>query len=92
LKFFLFLLTILLGVWLWRKNRLGQLKDKQKEQDRNSQQPQASSSADAASQTPHQMQSCHHCAVHMPEQDMVRGQLGFYCSSEHCRAASDSKV
>jgi uncharacterized protein len=80
LKFLLFLCVILFGVWLWRKNRLNDLKQRS-EKTVDPQTPQA--------KQPSAMLACLHCGVHMPEVDMYRGKKGVYCSHAHCHAAAD---
>ena len=35
------------------------------------------------------MRACSHCGVHMLEQDMVHGQRGHYCSTEHMNQSGD---
>jgi len=86
LKIFIFLLVVLFGVWLWRRNRLNALKEKQKDKPFN-----ASSQGNAkdALQEPSAMHACHHCGVHLPESDMVQGRVGRYCSESHRQAAGD---
>jgi uncharacterized protein len=91
LKILIFLLVVLFGVWLWRRNRLNALKQKQQENAK----PSASTAngttkaADAV-QGPSPMHACKHCSLHLPESDMVKGQLGHYCSDAHRQAAGDS--
>jgi uncharacterized protein len=86
LKFFIFLLVVLFGVWLWRRNRLNALKEKQKDKPHN-----AASQANAkdAVQEPSAMHACDHCGVHLPESDMVKGRAGRYCSESHRQDAGD---
>jgi len=68
LKFLLFLCVTLFGVWLWRKNRLNDLKQRS-EKTVDPQTPQA--------KQPSAMLACLHCGVHMPEVDMYRGKKAF---------------
>jgi len=85
LKILIFLLAVLFGVWLWRRNRLTAQK-------RRSQQPENTPPKDAQAPSalqPSPMLSCKHCGIHMPETDMVKGKAGVYCSQAHCQAAAD---
>jgi uncharacterized protein len=86
LKIFIFLLVVLFGVWLWRRNRLNALKEKQKDKPHS-----AASQANVkdAVQEPSAMHACDHCGVHLPESDMVKGRAGRYCSESHRQAAGD---
>jgi uncharacterized protein len=86
LKIFIFLLAVLFGVWLWRRNRLNVLKEKQNDK------PHPASSqrnAKDAPQQPSAMHACDHCGVHLPESDMLKGREGRYCSESHRQAAGD---
>jgi uncharacterized protein len=92
LKFFIFLLAILFGVWLWRRNRLNALKEKQQDKpNQASTQAQGGGQAHAneALQQPSAMHPCDHCGVHLPETDMVKGSTGRYCSDSHRLASGD---
>jgi uncharacterized protein len=85
LKILIFLLAVLFGVWLWRRNRLSA-------QNRRAQQPEKTPPQDAQAPSalqPSPMLSCKHCGIHMPETDMVKGKAGVYCSQAHCQAAAD---
>jgi uncharacterized protein len=92
LKFFIFLLAILFGVWLWRRNRLNTLKEKQQDKaHKTASQGQGAGQAHAndALQQPSAMHACDHCGVHLPEPDMVKGSAGRYCSDSHRQATGD---
>lgn len=92
MKFFIFLLAILFGVWLWRRNRLNALKEKQQDKpNQASKQAQGGGQAHAndALQQPSAMHPCDHCGVHLPETDMVKGSVGRYCSDSHRLASGD---
>jgi uncharacterized protein len=95
LKFFIFLLAILFGVWLWRKNRLHALKEKQQDQAHKAASEDSGSGTGTTKtsenpQQPSPMHACDHCGVHLPESDMVFGRSGRYCSEPHRKAAGDS--
>jgi uncharacterized protein len=75
LKIFIFLLAVLFGVWLWRRNRLNAFKGNGK--------------AKVDLQEPSAMHACDHCGVHLPESDMTQGRVGRYCSESHRQAAGD---
>jgi len=88
LKIFIFLLAVLFGVWLWRRNRLNALKEKQKDKPDHAA-SQSNAHAKVAVQEPSAMHACDHCGVHLPESDMVKGRAGRYCSESHRQAAGD---
>jgi len=90
LKFLIFLLAVLFGVWLWRKNRLSALKEKQKNQAGNTPHSKQSAENSPSPLQPSPMQACQHCGLHMPESDMLQGQAGRYCSEAHRQAAGDA--
>jgi uncharacterized protein len=85
LKFLLFLLALLFGVWLWRRNRLNYLKQGPHKKD-GQQTPQAQS---PSVNQPSPMLACKHCGVRMPESDMFKGKQGVYCTPAHCQADAD---
>jgi uncharacterized protein len=92
LKIFLFLLAVLFGVWLWRRNRLNALKEKQKDKPHNASSQgngNGNTNAKVDLQEPSAMHACDHCGVHLPESDMVKGRAGRYCSESHRQAAGD---
>jgi uncharacterized protein len=88
LKIFIFLLAVLFGVWLWRRNRLNALKEKQNHKPDNAS-SQGNAYAKDALQEPSAMHACDQCGVHLPESDMVKGRAGRYCSESHRQAAGD---
>jgi uncharacterized protein len=89
LKLLVFLLVVLFGLWLWRKNRLNALKEKQKKQAENTPSSRPQGAQGQTSLEPSPMQACKHCGLHMPESDMLKGQTGTYCSEAHRQAAGD---
>jgi uncharacterized protein len=94
LKIFIFLLAVLFGVWLWRRNRLNALKDKQQDKPHHAASQgngntNTNTTAKAAVQESSAMHACEHCGVHVPESDMVKGRAGRYCSESHRQAAGD---
>jgi len=92
LKIFIFLLAVLFGVWLWRRNRLNALKEKQKDKPHNASSQgngNGNTNAKVDLQEPSAMHACDHCGVHLPESDMVKGRAGRYCSESHRQAAGD---
>lgn len=92
MKFLIFLLAVLFGVWLWRKNRLRTLLEKQKNQDENSAKAGPKAANSQTSLQPSPMLACHHCGLHMPESDMLKGLAGPYCTEAHRQAAGDRAV
>jgi uncharacterized protein len=85
LKIFVFLLAVLFGVWLWRRNRLNAQKNRSQEAKNTP--PQDAQATSALQPSP--MLACHHCGLHMPESDMFKGQAGPYCTEAHRQAAGD---
>jgi uncharacterized protein len=74
LKYAVVILVVLLGVWLWRKNRADDRKEvaaKPKRQDA------------ASTGTPQIMVSCAVCGVHLPQSDALPGKKSHYCSLAH---------
>lgn len=69
MKYLFWLLIVLAGIWWIRKQR----------------QPKAPnpSNADATPAQPTAMLPCAHCGVLSPENEMVQGKQGRYCSEAH---------
>jgi uncharacterized protein len=88
LKILIFLLAVLLGVWLWRRNRLKDLKQRAQKPENT----QAKEAQTPSALQPSPMLACQHCGLHMPEADMVKGKKGVYCSQAHCQAAADQQT
>jgi uncharacterized protein len=90
LKIFIFLLAVLFGVWLWRRNRLNAFKEKHQDKAHNAaSQGNGNGKAKVDLQEPSAMHACDHCGVHLPESDMTKGRVGRYCSESHRQAAGD---
>lgn len=76
MKYLVWLLIVLAGLWWLRQQRTRQ-------------NPPSSSDAnpktqpDRPSAQPTAMLACSHCGVLCPDNDMVRGQQGHYCSDAH---------
>jgi uncharacterized protein len=75
MKYAVVLLVVLIGFWLWRKNREEEVVARQDK-------PRAKPSAETA-QPPQIMLSCAVCGVHMPKSDALVGKQGHYCSAAH---------
>jgi uncharacterized protein len=75
MKYAVVLLVVLIGFWLWRKNREEEAAARQDK-------PRTKPSAEAA-QPPQIMLSCAVCGVHMPKSDALVGKQGHYCSPAH---------
>jgi uncharacterized protein len=75
LKYAVVMLVVLLGVWLWRKNRAEAQEDKQSSS-KPAQRP-------ANHAQPQIMLSCAVCGVHLPQSDVLVGKQGSYCSAAH---------
>lgn len=77
MKYAVVILVVLLGVWLWRKNRADDRADAAAK-------PRRSESAPSA--VPQIMVSCAVCGVHLPQSDALPGKAGkakHYCSLAH---------
>jgi uncharacterized protein len=79
MKYLIVLVVVFLGVWLWRKNRLSELAEKQTQFEQEA-------SRQRAKKT---MVACAHCGIHLPQIEALaapsadlRSQLWF-CSTEH---------
>lgn len=70
MKFLLFLVIVLLGVWLWRSGRRSDKPSR----------PETSAPPPAG---PQDMVRCARCGVHLPHNEAVVGRIGLYCSDEH---------
>lgn len=73
MKFFLILVVVLAGIWLWRSNR--QADPKLRQQDTKAAAP------------PLDMVRCALCEVHVPSVDAVAGEKGVYCCMDHLHRA-----
>ena len=68
------MLVVLLGVWLWRKNRAAERSDAMADSESNNRAPAG---------RPQIMISCAVCGVHLPLSDAVAGAAKHYCSLAH---------
>ena len=75
MKFLLFLVIVLLGVWLWRSGRRGNNPS------------QAETSEPPPTAGPQDMVPCARCGMHLPHNEAVVGRIGLYCSNEHQQQA-----
>ena len=75
MKFLLVLLVVLVGVWLWRRNRLA-------DQAHETPPPDVAPSP-AARAAPAAMVACARCGVHLPAAEALPGRHGSYCSADH---------
>jgi uncharacterized protein len=73
MKYAVVILVVLLGVWLWRKNRV----------DDSSAAKAKPKPPKAPVGTPQIMVSCAVCGVHLPQSDAVSGKSKHYCSLAH---------
>jgi uncharacterized protein len=76
LKYAVVILVVLLGVWLWRKNRADAQEEKQQPSSKPAQRP-------SGHAQPQIMLSCAVCGVHLPQSDAWVGKQGSYCSAAH---------
>lgn len=67
MKFFLVLLVVLFGAWLWRSGR----------------QKNAVNKKSPPLRTPQAMVSCARCGLHIPQAESVQGRDGVYCCHLH---------
>jgi uncharacterized protein len=74
MKYAVVILVVLLGVWLWRKNRADDRKEMAAKPKRKDAAPVG---------TPQIMVSCAVCGVHLPQSDAVLGKIKHYCSLAH---------
>ena len=86
MKYLLVLLVVLVGVWVWRSNRIAINKDKQENAEREAERQNAKKT----------MVACAHCGIHLPQIEALaapsadlRSQLWF-CSTEHRQFGSKS--
>lgn len=73
MKFFLVLVVVLFGVWLWRSNRTAR--------------PELRRQQPRGPQKPLEMASCALCSVHVALPDAVQGKNGLYCCLDHRQRA-----
>ncbi len=75
MKYLVVIAVVLIGFWLWRKNRenLSSTKDD----------PIHPLQPGSQNLPPQIMISCVQCGVHLPSSEAVAGKLGRYCSSAH---------
>lgn len=77
MKALIILLAVLVGVWLWRNRRRGELAARAR--------PGQGPPTDPA--IPQAMVRCAVCDVHLPQADAHAGQHGDYCSAAHRQQA-----
>jgi uncharacterized protein len=82
MKFFVVLLVIMLGVWLWKRDRASGQDESVKPQ-----KPKAAPPPNIASARP--IVPCLHCGTHVDMAETVQGRLGRYCSKAHCTVHGD---
>lgn len=77
MKFALVIAVVLVAVWIWRNNRQSESGD-------------APGPAARRPIGPAPMVACAHCGMHLPQDEAVRGQRGFYCGHEHRRQTEEA--
>lgn len=77
MKFVLVIAVVLVAVWIWRNNRQNERSD-------------APGPAPRRPAGPAPMVACAQCAMHLPQDEAVRGQRGVYCCHEHRRQAEEA--
>lgn len=83
MKFLVVLVVVILGVWLWRSNRVVARKD----------QDEGMVQASRRSSSQQIMVSCAHCGVHLPQAEALPSPDGlggapWFCSVEHRKLGS----
>ncbi len=79
MKYLVVLLVVAVGIWLWRKGRREEMRERAA--------PPKRPSAPAVG-PPQAMARCAHCGLHLPATDALPGPGGLvYCSAAHRRAA-----
>jgi uncharacterized protein len=76
LKLLLLFAVVLMGIWLWRRDHRPAV----------SKPPQSKRKA-----TPLTLPivACSHCGTHTDAREMIKGELGVYCSHAHCQLSGD---
>jgi uncharacterized protein len=78
MKYFLVLMVVAVGIWLWRQGRREAMRDAQARR---------RPAAPPAVAAPQAMVRCAHCGLHLPAVDAVVGRSGAaYCSAAHRQA------
>ncbi len=78
MKYLLVFFVVFFAIWLWRKNR----RDDMRERAVPPRKP-----APPAVGAPQAMLRCAHCGLHLPASDAVQGTHGMYCSAAHRQTA-----
>jgi len=76
MKYLLVLAVVMVGIYIWRQNRRGEIE---------AQRPPPPPSP----KVPALMVTCLHCGTHLPPVEAVKGHLGWYCGDEHRRLHGD---
>lgn len=74
MKYLLVIFVVFFAIWLWRKNRRDEMRERAKP---------PHPAAPRAVAAPQAMTRCAQCGMHLPESDAVRGGRGLYCSAAH---------
>ncbi|HNW02497.1 MAG TPA: PP0621 family protein [Burkholderiaceae bacterium] len=74
MKYLLVLVVVLIGIGVWRSNRLPRQEGKRARPEPGS---------------PQDMIECQLCSLHVPRADAVEGRLGLYCGNDHRHRAED---
>lgn len=79
MKYLLVLAVVFVAVWLWRKGRRDEMRERA-----------AAARTQAAPKVaaPSEMARCAHCGLHLPLADAITGRDGVYCSAAHQQAAA----
>jgi uncharacterized protein len=78
MKYLLVLFVVAVGIWLWRRGRDEEMRERAATPKR---------AAPPAVGAPQAMVRCTHCGLHLPATDALPGPGGVYCSAAHRRAA-----
>lgn len=80
LKYLLVLAVLVVAFMWWQHSRRTQARERAEQAQAQRQRP-----ARRPPATPDAMVTCHHCGLHLPASDAVKGSLGYYCGQEHRR-------
>lgn len=76
MKYLLVFAVVFVAVWLWRKSRRDEMRERE-----------ASRRRTPVVEPPKDMVRCAQCGVHLPAADALIGPDGVYCSAAHRQAA-----
>ncbi|MES2530522.1 MAG: PP0621 family protein [Pseudomonadota bacterium] len=78
MKYLLVFFVVFFAIWLWRKNRRDEMRERAVPPRK---------AAPPAVGAPQAMLRCAQCGLHLPASDAVQGAHGMYCSAAHRQTA-----